>query len=283
MVAGIRSVFATKSSGTALLTGSAASTLQPLAAIKLFSSVAATLGGGGQANYAAANAIFNATAEELQNAGLPGLAVGWGAWSGAGMAAYTGEAWGRYSLFSSLLPCCPKLVYWQMLLKQCYLHSMFAGLERMARLGYGSISPAAGMAALSALLAGLAGHTGSCSIIPPPPVLVASVMYWDRLSSGGRMVSELKALQQQHSQNPITAGCTDEGASSAAALPHAYQEHPIAALSTPSAEHVHAAVVEAATAVLGHDPGVDTPLMAAGIDSLGEWHGGRLPLQRCTD
>lgn len=88
--AGVRSVFAPKLGGAANLAGAVAQ-LQPLRAIKLFSSVAAAIGSGGQANYAAANAALGATAERQQVAGLPGLAVHWGAWAGAGMAAHAGE------------------------------------------------------------------------------------------------------------------------------------------------------------------------------------------------
>lgn len=87
---GLRAVFAPKAAGAAHLATSAAATLQPLAAVKLFSSVAAALGSGGQANYASANALLEAAAGGMQAAGRPGMAVSWGAWAGAGMAAHAG-------------------------------------------------------------------------------------------------------------------------------------------------------------------------------------------------
>jgi acyl carrier protein len=87
---------------------------QPLHVFKVFSSIAAPMGSGGQANYAAANAALDMLSDRLCAGGMAAVSVNWGPWAGAGMAANV-------------------------------------GLDKMQRLGYGAIKPEHGALAIAAL------------------------------------------------------------------------------------------------------------------------------------
>ncbi|MFE2376600.1 type I polyketide synthase [Streptomyces sp. NPDC059398] len=92
-VSRLQTVLAVKARGAALLDELTADL--DLDAFVLFSAAAATLGGPGQGNYAAANAYLDALAENRRARGLSALAVAWGAWSGGGMAESSGAVRAR--------------------------------------------------------------------------------------------------------------------------------------------------------------------------------------------
>ena len=78
-------VFGPKSHGAYSLQAMCASAC--LRSFALFSSAAALLGGGGQANYSAANACLDALASYRRTCGSTAASVQWGAWAEVGMAA----------------------------------------------------------------------------------------------------------------------------------------------------------------------------------------------------
>ncbi|MBX2802935.1 MAG: SDR family NAD(P)-dependent oxidoreductase [Myxococcales bacterium] len=86
--AGFERVFAPKVLGTEHVLQAVGDGLDH---VVLFSGGASLLGSPGQANYAAANAYLDAVAHRARAAGVPVLAVNWGAWAEVGMAARLGS------------------------------------------------------------------------------------------------------------------------------------------------------------------------------------------------
>lgn len=82
---GLAHAFSPKASGAWSLHATSAAT--SVSAFTLFSSVAALLGGSGQANYAAANAGLDALASCRRMRGAAAVSMQWGAWAEVGMAA----------------------------------------------------------------------------------------------------------------------------------------------------------------------------------------------------
>jgi len=182
----------------------------------LFSSVAALLGGAGQANYASANACLDSLSAFRRRHGRASLSVQWGAWAEVGMAA-RGAASERVAAM------------WK------------------ATAGFGQLSLAQGLAALSTLL-----EAKSSAVVGVLQVT------WSRFVGGGAVPPALlSVLISPHTNLRNLA--------------------PISEMHTPKASRLSSTaravsletVLELVKQTAAGAVDADAPLMEAGIDSLG--------------
>eukprot|EP00878_Enallax_costatus_P022353 GHUV01023710.1.p1 GENE.GHUV01023710.1~~GHUV01023710.1.p1 ORF type:complete len:421 (+),score=183.85 GHUV01023710.1:79-1263(+) len=135
----IRAVMAPKLGPGGAYTVMSAAAAMPLQQLVLFSSVASTVGAAGQANYVSTNAVLDGWALSGRRQGAAVSSMQWGAWATAGMASA-------------------------------------AVKDRLNRLGQGVLQPAAGLAALAAVMRGAAGVSSISGITAAVPGGLASAV-----------------------------------------------------------------------------------------------------------
>lgn len=219
----------------------------PIGSLQLFSSIASLLGSGGQASYAAANALLDATAEGWQAQGLAAFSIAWGAWGGAGMAAANP-----------------------------------AVAARLARVGVAAIQPVAGLAALEqATVAARSGIVMAAALLwerllvdgrQQAPyfaefaAVAAAVAAQTGDPAGADASVTVAVARSRRPEQPAKQAAVLEPAKAAAAasLPPwatmGREERVAFFVSQLSALVAHAA---------GKEVGPNEPLLSAGLDSLG--------------
>eukprot|EP00951_Prasinocladus_malaysianus_P017343 scaffold136522_cov47-Prasinocladus_malaysianus.AAC.1 len=203
----------------------------------VFSSVTSFMGAIGQSNYAAANAMLDAWADYVNRAGVPARSIQWGAWGGVGMAAGN------------------KLV-----------------VANLATKGLALVHPLQGLAALS-----LAWNAPASSALPCP--LLATPLDSSRLQRMPdtnvvpEIYRELSSSQSIVTTNvkpelplAIKAFNTERASRIVFQTPASKTNHQSASITW---EDVRAAIQEMVGGILGDVVDESTPLMEAGLDSLG--------------
>jgi hypothetical protein len=121
---------------------------KPLDQLVLFSSIASLTGPAGSATYAAANAVLDAAANSLTEAGIQSTAIQWGAWAEIGM-----------------------------------VSNSHAVQQAMKRSGVGMVYPSSGLAVISTLLT--SQKTSSASLLAAIPFNWETFMKLSKNSSAG--------------------------------------------------------------------------------------------------
>ncbi|MFI5908337.1 type I polyketide synthase [Dactylosporangium sp. NPDC051541] len=136
----------------------------PLSAFVLFSSMAGTFGGTGQANYAAANTFLDALAHQRRAAGRPALSLAWGLWEpGSGMTAKLGQDDLRRMARGGLAP----LSHAEGLALFDLACVVDEAVLVPARLVVDAIRAAAGTEAVPAIMRGLVGRPARHAVTAP--------------------------------------------------------------------------------------------------------------------
>ena len=202
-VEALRRVYAPKAHGSWLLHRACARAV--VSTYVLFSSVAALLGGAGQANYSAANACLDALATWRRACVRAATSVQWGAWSEVGMAARGGA-----------------------LLRMVALE---------AASGFGRIGLAQGLGALRA------------AVLPQAPSLLGAVpVQWERMLGGMPVPAFLSSMVSLDLVECTRAATVEQSVDRAVSLD---------------------AILDMVRRTAGGTVDADTPLMEAGVDSLG--------------
>jgi acyl carrier protein len=213
----------------------------------LFSSVASLLGSPGQSNYSAANAALDAAAEACGASGLPVSSIQWGAWAGAGMAAAHSSTAARMQRMGlqllqpdtacdALLACLHTFMQRPLAAPQC----TSSHVQAVAHMQWSRLRPALAAALLPAaglgpLLRDFDGEAGRATRASGP--------------SGGQ-----GGIQQPRARASLRS------TADAATAPSNAASEAGAMLQT---------VAEAVHTLLGQTIAADSPLMSAGLDSLG--------------
>ncbi len=241
--AGLRLVMAPKYSGALCVLR--ASWAVPLRELVHFSSLTAILGNEGQANYAAANGILDDVSQETVHSGLRSSTILWGPWA-LGLALKDSNTLhrmlkGGLGVISSKNFACAPSVNNQKWIRQWHaLHLPHAGTEGLRLL---------------------------CTVLNTPAIssCVAASVQWPTLLSGLSTIPPFFACVSptniQFSNNTHTAPYTPVHHNEAAPLDHN---------DTRLNLHIVSIVKDAVRGLLNCDVEDDTPLMEAGLDSLGK-------------
>ena len=197
----------------------------------VFSSIASLLGAAGQANYAAANGALDRWSAASQGTGAPTVSVQWGAWGGPGVGGMAAADVGGV-------------------------------LGRMRRLGFGVLSPDAGLRALQAMMSSFSSAVAIPSVVAVSPFDAVQISKASAGSPIGVIFADLCAAAAAAAAAPAPAG---------AAPAQRYAGHNAPAVQTQAqvAADVKRVVSELAESFCGHKVEAEETLLSAGLDSLG--------------